>query len=101
VLIGFGGLRAFQALSAPIDVANLYLDAARSGGDLTDSACRPNDPPHPEVVTSQAQNLTSVDITSGVAEVGGSITLEDAVTMSVQVELSRRDGAWCVREVVL
>lgn len=101
VLAGFGGVRAFQSLTAPIDVANIYLDAARSGGDLAASACHPDDLPGSEVVTSRSQNLTSVDISGGMAEVTGSMTLENGVTMSVRIELSRRDGEWCVREIVL
>lgn len=101
MLVAVGGLRAFQSLSAPIDVANLYLDAARSGGDLDRSACRPDDPPRPEVAASQAQELDGVEITGGLAEVTGSITLGDGVTTPVRVDLSRRDGEWCVRDVVL
>ena len=100
VLVTVGGLRAFESLSAPIDVANIYLDAARTGGDLTDSACRPDDPPHPATASSLAQNLTSVDITNRLAEVNGSITLEDGITTTVRIHLAQRDGEWCVREVV-
>lgn len=101
VLAGFGGVRAFRALSAPVDVANTYLDAARSGGDLTASACRPDDRPRPAVANSRAQSLTSADISGGMAEVTGSITLEDDITTPVRVHLSQRNGEWCVREVVL
>lgn len=97
-----GGMRAFDALTAPMDVANDYLDAARSGGPLAPHACRPDDPARPEVVASRSQRLTSVEIDGGaIAEVRGSLVLSDDVPVPVLVTLGRRDGSWCVTGVVL
>lgn len=98
-LLTVGGLRAFQSLTVPIDVANNYLDAARTDGDLAASACRPDEPPGPDLTSSLGQNLTHVNITNQLAEVEGSITLEDGVATPVRIHLSRRDGGWCVRDV--
>ena len=101
VLVTIGGLRAFRSVTAPIDVANAYLDAARAGADLTATACRPEQPPWEPVTSSRSQSLTNVEISGGLAQVSGSITLGDGVTTPVRIDLSRRDDGWCVREVVL
>ena len=94
--------RALELVTAPVDVANGYLDAARSGAALAPSACRPDDPPHPEVPRSQAQYLNTVEVDGrSFAEVGGSLTLEDGSPARITVELRRGDGQWCVHEVVM
>lgn len=99
-LVTVGAMRAFQGFTAPIDVANDYLDAARAGTDLTPYACRPDEPPRPEVVTSREQNLNSVEIDGrSFAEVEGSLTLEERLPARVTVFLSRRGDEWCVSAV--
>ena len=94
--------RALESVTAPVDVANGYLDAARSGAALAPFTCRPDDPPPPEVPRSQAQYLNTVEVDGrSFAEVGGSLTLEDGFTARITVELRRGDGPWCVYDVAV
>ena len=94
--------RALEHVTAPVDVANAYLDAARSGASLAPFACRPDDPPHPEVLRSQGQYLNTVEVDGhSFAEVGGSLTLEDGFPARITVELRRGVGPWCVHDVAV
>ena len=94
--------RVLEGVTAPVDVANGYLDAARSGAALAPFACRAGERPHPEVPRSQGQYLSSVEIDGrSFAEVGGSLTLEDGFPARITVELRRGEGQWCVHDVVI
>ncbi len=94
--------RALDGVTAPFDVANGYLDAARAGTELAPFACRPDEAPHPEVPGSVRQNLTSVEIDGrSFGEVGGSLTLADGLPVRVLVELRRDEGEWCVHRVLV
>lgn len=102
VLAATVGLRAVEGLSAPVDVANDYLDAGRSGQDLAPHACSPDEAPRDEVVTSRGQQLGSVEINAGSsAEVEGTLTLESGAVVQVRVALLRAGDGWCVREVLV
>ena len=92
--------RVLDSVTAPIDVANDYLDAARAGGELAPFACRSGDRPHPELPGSQGQYLSTVEIDGrSFAEVGGSLTLEDGFPARITLELRRGADQWCVYEV--
>lgn len=92
--------RVLDGVTAPIDVANDYLDAARAGSELAPFACRPGDHPHPELPGAQGQYLSSVEINNrSFAEVGGSLTLEDGFPARITLELRRGEGEWCVYDV--
>jgi len=94
--------RAIEGITAPIDVANGYLDAVRGGTDLVPYACRPDEPPHPELAASQGQYLNSAEIDGrSFAEVGGSLTLEDGFVARILLELRRGEGEWCVHRVLV
>lgn len=88
-------------MTAPVDVANDYLDAAREGGDTTPHTCGADVPPPAGVVASTAQDLTDVSISGGRATVNGTVRLPDAGATSVRITLTRGDGEWCVTEVSL
>jgi len=94
--------RVLDSVTAPVDVANGYLDAARAGAALAPFACRAGDRPPPEVPRSQGQYLSSVEIDGrSFAEVGGSLTLEDGFPARITVELRRGEGQWCVHDVAI
>jgi hypothetical protein len=84
----------------PADAANAYLDEARVG-DSPSTACSAQDPPDPDVAASTGQNLNEVEITGGAAEVSGSLTLEDGTRARVTLDLTRREGDWCVTGVTV
>lgn len=96
-----GAIRGFQAMTAPVDVANDYLDAAREEGDTTPHTCGADVPPPAGVVASTSQDLTDVSISGGRARVNGTVTLADAGATEVRVTLTRGDGEWCVTDVAL
>jgi len=100
VLVATLGVRAVDAVTAPLDVANAYLDAARSGGDLSPHACSPEDPPLDEVVSSRGQQLRSVEISGGLAEVRGTLRPDPGIQVPVRVSLARDDDGWCVSQVL-
>ncbi len=61
-LAATGAVRAFRGMTAPIDVANDYLDAARGGDDVTRYPCDPTMATDPAVSASTGQNLHSVSM---------------------------------------
>ena len=92
--------RVLDSVTAPIDVANDYLDAARAGGELAPFACHSGDRPHPELPDSQGQYLSTVEIDGrSFAEVGGSLALEDGFPARITLELRRGADQWCVYDV--
>lgn len=87
-------------MSAPVDVANEYVDAARDGNDVTPYTCEPDVGVDPELADSRAQNLVGVDIVNRRhATVTGLLTLGDGFETEITMRLNQVDDAWCVHEV--
>lgn len=95
-LLVVGGSRLLSVATAPVDVANDYLDTARVGGDVTGLACGADPPLREELATTAGQMLRSVEVTGGFATVSGRITLADGSDAPIAVELGRRGEGWCV-----
>ncbi len=87
-------------MTAPVDVANEYLEAARTTADVAPYACEDAPPVDPEVADSRTQYLGDVTLSGRrFATVSGTITLGDGFETEITMRLSNDDDAWCVREV--
>jgi hypothetical protein len=85
-----------STVRGPADAANAYLDDARAGEQTPATACASAMPVEPAIASSTGQNLNEVEISGGLADVGGSLTLEDGTRVEVTVALERRSDSWCV-----
>lgn len=85
-----------SVIRGPADAANLYLDDARAGAEPPATACAAAAPVEPHVATSTGQHLNEVEISGALADVGGTLTLEDGSRVEVTVALERRSDGWCV-----
>jgi hypothetical protein len=98
-LVTVAGVRLMGSMTAPVDVANEFLDAARSGDDVAPYLCgdaSPGDVP-PELANSEGQRLTEVHVSNNrVADVGGRLTLSGGDRTPIQMELRRAGDDWCV-----
>ena len=88
-------------MTAPIDVANDYLDAARGGDDVTRYPCDPTMATDPAVSASTGQNLHSVSMSGPRATVTGTLTLQDGRDTDIRIRLGRSNDEWCVDDVDL
>ena len=88
-------------MSAPVDVANDYLDAARASEDTSADTCGGEVPLHPDVAGSSAQNLANVSISGGRATVTGTLRQLNGSEDEIRITLGRSDGDWCVGGVEL
>lgn len=96
----YAGMRFMGSMSAPVDVANDLLDAARTGGDTAGHLCGDAAEVDPRLASSEGQRLTSVHVSNNrVASVGGTITLDGGERTGIDLELRRRDGEWCVQHL--
>lgn len=87
-------------MSAPVDVANEFLDAMRAGEDAGAFTCMGAVDPIPPIESSQGQRLTSVNISNNrVARVEGTLTTAEGDRRSIDLRLNRRDDDWCVADL--
>lgn len=100
-LAATGAVRTFRGMTAPIDVANDYLDAARGGGDAGRYSCDDAMGTDPTVSASTGQNLHSVSIGGPRATVSGTLTLQDGQDTEIRLRMGRSNDAWCVDDVDL
>lgn len=94
-----GALRTFRGMTAPIDVANDYLDAARGGAVAGRHTCDGALDTDPAVTASTGQNLHSVSISGRRATVSGTLTLQDGPDTEIRIRMGRSNDAWCVDDV--
>jgi hypothetical protein len=93
VAVGVGMFAS--TVRGPVDAANRYLDEARSGGTPA-TACPTAAPVDPHVASSTGQHLDEVEVSGGLADVNGTLTLEGGERVDVRVALERRGDGWCV-----
>jgi len=91
--------RFADAVRGPVDVANSYLDAARTSERVDEWACQPGRAIPDRLEHSQRQQLRNVEVVNRAATVQGTLTLEDGSRASIRVELERLAESWCVTEV--
>ena len=61
-LVAVVGPRVLASVTAPVEVANDYLDAARTGAELDPFVCRSGAAVHGDVARCQGQCLHQVEI---------------------------------------